>query len=190
MTEALRMPHPVDLVDEQNRLVARPDGLEKRALEQELGTEQPVHGLLIGRLMLRQRPDLQHLPGIVPFVQCLVRVDALVALQPDQPPAENCGQDLGDLGLADPDLALQQHRPVQRQRYQQGSCQTPVCEVAALPEPVSQLTDGSGVLHRVTLLAVRTGVSGLRLTPGQDHAQFRPRGSACPRAPASPAMRH
>ena len=40
-------------------------------------------------LALGQRPDLQHLPGVVPLVQRLVGVDALVALQPDQPAAEH-----------------------------------------------------------------------------------------------------
>jgi hypothetical protein len=69
-----------------------------------------------------QCPDLQHLAGVVPLVQCLVGVDALVALQPDQLAAEHLGQNLGDLGLADTDLALEQDRAVQRQRDEQRGC--------------------------------------------------------------------
>jgi hypothetical protein len=84
--------------------------------------------------VLRQRPDLQHLPGIVPLVQRLIGVDALVALQPDQPPAEDLRQHLGDLGLADADLALQQDGALQRQRDEQRRRQAAISQVTALPQ--------------------------------------------------------
>src|SRR5271167_1093553 len=79
---------PVDLVDQQHGLIAGPDGLEQRPFQQELRAEQLVHGVGAGRLVLGQGPDVQHLPGVIPLVQCLVGVDALVALQPDQLAAE------------------------------------------------------------------------------------------------------
>jgi hypothetical protein len=60
-------------------------------------------------------PDLrgaqrQQLPLPVPVVERLVDVDALVALQPDQPRPCRGGQCLGDLGLPDAGLALEQQR--------------------------------------------------------------------------------
>jgi hypothetical protein len=41
----------------------------------------------------------------------VVDVDALVALQPDQPRTKCAGQCARDLGLADTRLALEQQRP-------------------------------------------------------------------------------
>ena len=52
----------------------------------------------------------QQLAGIVPLVERLGRVDALVALQPDQRRVEHGGQRLGRLGLADAGLAFEQQR--------------------------------------------------------------------------------
>ena len=133
---------PVDLVDEQHRPVAGPDRLEQRPLEQELRAEQLVDRVVVVELALGQRPDLQHLAGVVPLVERLVGVDALVALQPDQPPAEHRGQHLGHLGLADPDLALEQDRAAERQRDEQRGGQAAVGEVAAAAEQLGQLGDG------------------------------------------------
>ena len=120
---------PVDLVDEQHRSVTLPDGLEQRPFQQELGPEQLVDGLLVGGLGLRQGPYLQHLPGVVPLVQRLAGGDALVALQPDELAAEDRREDLGDLCLADADLAFEQHGPGQRKRHEQGRRQPAVGEV-------------------------------------------------------------
>ena len=47
--------------------------------------------------------------GIVPLVQRRIGVEPFVALQADQVGPERGGQDLGDLGLADSSLALDQH---------------------------------------------------------------------------------
>src|SRR5215469_1502219 len=105
----------VYLVDEQDSLIARPDRREQRPFQQELRTKKLVDRLLVGRLALRQRPDLQHLPGVVPLVQRLIGVNAFVALKADQRPSVDGSKHLGDLGLADPYLALEQHGPTQRQ---------------------------------------------------------------------------
>ena len=74
----------VDLVDQQHRR-ARAGMLERaqqRPADQIVGTEQLV---LVQRLPAGLgEPDAEQLPGIVPLVQSLRRVDSLVALQPDQ----------------------------------------------------------------------------------------------------------
>src|SRR5215472_16721654 len=137
----------VNLVDEQHGLVTSPDRLEQRPFQQELRAEQPVHGLLVGHLMLRQGSNLQHLPCIVPFVQGLVGVDTLVALQPDQPSPEDAGQDFSDLGLSDANLALQEQRATERQRDHQRGSQSAVREVGTLAQVLRQLADGRRVLH-------------------------------------------
>ena len=74
--------------------------------------------------------QVQQLARVVPVVHGLGGVDALVALQADQlaagPPADH----LGDLGLADAGLALEQQRPLQRQRQEDGRGQAVVGQVA------------------------------------------------------------
>ena len=59
------------------------------------------------------RAQMQDLAREVPVVERLRRVDALVALQPDQLRAPDLGQRRGQRGLADAGLALQQQRPAQ-----------------------------------------------------------------------------
>ena len=101
---------PVDLVDQEHRR-ARPGVLERaqqRPPDQVVGPEQVV---LAQRLAAGVgHPDAQQLAGIVPFVQRLGRVDALVTLQPDEGRVEHGGQRLGGRGLADPRLTLEQQR--------------------------------------------------------------------------------
>ena len=53
--------------------------------------------------------DGDHLRRVVPLVDRGRDVQTLVALQPDQAPAERRGQHLGDLGLADAGLAFEEH---------------------------------------------------------------------------------
>ena len=123
----------IDLVDQQDGLIAGAHRLEQWALQQELRTEQLVHCVVVRELPLGQRPDLQHLAGVVPLVQGLVRIDALVALQPDQPPVEHRRENLGHFGLAHPDLALEQDRTAKGQRHEQGGGQSTIGEITALP---------------------------------------------------------
>ena len=78
---------------------------------------------------------------MVPLVERLVGVDALVALQPDQLPVEHGGEHLRDLGLPDAGLALQQQGPVQREGHVDGSGQAAVGEVGALAQQSCQLRD-------------------------------------------------
>ena len=58
---------------------------------------------------------MEHLPGVAPFVHGLVDVDAFVALEPHELPAEDAGKDFRHLGLAHPGLAFEKKRPVERQ---------------------------------------------------------------------------
>jgi hypothetical protein len=68
-------------------------------------------------------------------------VDALVALQPYQPPAERLAQDLRALGLADAGLTLEQQRLAQRQRDGQDGGEPAIREVRALAEAFGYLRD-------------------------------------------------
>ncbi len=97
---------PVDLVNQQHRPITGPDGLQQRPLQQELGAEELVNRLVVGRLTLGQGAYLEHLTGVVPLIERLVGVDALVALEADELAAEDVCEHLGDFGLADAYLAL------------------------------------------------------------------------------------
>jgi hypothetical protein len=77
---------------------------------------------------------VQQLPGVVPFVDRLADVDAVVALDPQEGTARPPGQDLGDLGLADPGLALQQEWSGKRDGQEDGGGQALVGEVPVLLE--------------------------------------------------------
>ena len=87
--------------------------------------------------------DRHHLPGIVPLVDGGGDVEALVALQADQAPPERGGEDLGDLGLADPRLAFQEQRPPELQGEEQHRRQRPVGDVAGAFQEVEGVVDGS-----------------------------------------------
>ena len=93
----------VDLVDQQDRrgAVGGLERLEQRPLEQELGAEDVVRGGLVDLAARLEQPDLEHLARVVPLVDGGVDVQALVALEPDQPRAEGRREDLRELGLAD-----------------------------------------------------------------------------------------
>src|SRR5690606_27160259 len=111
-------------------------------------TEQLVDRLVGGELRLGERPDLQHLPGVVPLVEGLVGVDPLVALEADQLAVEHRRQRLGQLRLPDTDLAFQQEGLAQGQRDVRGGGQTAVGEVPAGLEQAGEVGDGreGGVL--------------------------------------------
>ncbi len=63
-----------------------------------------------------EQPDLEDLPRVVPFVDRVADVDALVALQPDELGVERGGQHLRDLRLADAGLTFEEQRPPQPKR--------------------------------------------------------------------------
>ena len=88
----------VDLVDQQHDRLRALDRLEQRPADQELGPEE----LLLGDRPLLRRADVQQLPRVVPLVDGVRDVEALVALEPDQPRGQRRGERLRRLGLADP----------------------------------------------------------------------------------------
>jgi hypothetical protein len=79
----------VDLVDEQHdrKRAGVLDRLEQRPLHEVVAVEQPALGEVVAAGL--GHPDRQELAGVVPLVQRLGRVDALIALQPDQRGAEH-----------------------------------------------------------------------------------------------------
>ena len=129
---------PVDLVDQQDdgpraRVL---DGLQQRPGDEVVGAEEVVLGdRRTGRL---GQPDAQQLARVVPLVERLGGVDALVALQPQQWRVEHLGQRLGRLGLADPGLAFEQDRLGQLGGEEQRRRQPEVGEVVDLVEPALQ----------------------------------------------------
>src|SRR3954470_14598475 len=68
----------VDLVDEQDSVTAHPQGGEQRALDEETLAEDVL------RVTVMERAQVHELPRVVPLVERLVRIDALVTLQPDE----------------------------------------------------------------------------------------------------------
>ncbi len=130
----------VDLVDQQHRrrALAVLDRPQQRPLDQEplvvqIGFE--VVGRAAGGLAARLgRPQVQQLPRVVPVVHGLGGVDALVALEADQLAVRPRRQHLGDLGLADAGLALEQQRSLQRQGEEDRGGQSLVGEVPVLGE--------------------------------------------------------
>ena len=90
------------------------------------------------------QPDLHHLPRHVPFVGGLGDVEALVALDAAAATrSSTLGQRLGQLGLADTRLALEEQRPAQRQRQEDGGAEPAVGEVAGVREPADDGVDGA-----------------------------------------------
>ena len=100
--------HPVDLVDQQHHRLGRADGLEQRPGQQELLGEDVLLELL--PRLAGVGLDAQELLLVVPLVEGLGLVEALVALEADQPAAGEPGHRLGQLGLAGAGRPLHQHR--------------------------------------------------------------------------------
>ena len=73
---------------------------------------------VVGLAARLEQPDLEHLARVVPLVDGGVDVEALVALEADEPRAEGRREDLGELGLADAGLALQEQRPAELERQE------------------------------------------------------------------------
>ena len=71
----------VDLVDQEHDLLVGVDRLEQRPPDQELGAEE----LVLGDGSLLRGADVEELPRVVPLVDGVRDVEALVALEPDQP---------------------------------------------------------------------------------------------------------
>src|SRR2546422_10422412 len=90
---------------------------------------------------------MQQLPRIVPLVDRVREVDALVALEADQPRAQHLGHDLGRLSLADACLALDEEGLLQLEREEDGRRQGTVADVPALAQTLLDVLDGRGCAH-------------------------------------------
>ena len=174
---------PVDLVDEEHRrgdgaerlrLVA--DRSEQRALDEEaLRVELVLDDLLAGGL---DRAQVEQLAGVVPLVDGLPGVDALVALQPHQLAAGPAREHLGHLGLADARLAFEQQRALEPQGEEHRGGEPLVGEVLVLGERGADVVDR---LHHHP--AYREGTAGL---PGDTRASARAIMGRCRRPPPPP----
>ena len=138
----------VDLVDQQHRR-ARAGVLERaqqRPPDQVVGAEQVLLAELVaGRL---GEPDGQQLARVVPLVERLGGVDALVALEADQRRVEHHRQRARRLGLADARLALEQQRLRETQRQEHRRRQPLVDEVVDGGQPLRQRLDvGDELVH-------------------------------------------
>jgi hypothetical protein len=141
---------PVDLVDQQHDALRALDRLEQRAPDQELRPEE----LLLGDRSLLRGPDVEELARVVPFVDRVGDVEALVALKTDQARAEDARERLRRLGLADAGLAFQQQRLLEPKREEERRREPAVREVGGRVEGVMELVDrGRG--HRPTVVARR-----------------------------------
>ena len=96
------------------------------------------------------RTQVEELARIVPVVEGVVQVDALVALQPDQARACEPGQRLRHLGLAHTGLTLEEQRLLEGGRKVDGSGEAPVSEVSLACQ---SLLDGCGAVETQTLTA-------------------------------------
>ncbi|CAB5011544.1 unannotated protein [freshwater metagenome] len=114
----------VDLVDQQHRRRAAQilHGAQQRAPHQEaFGVEVALDLVDLDVLGLARGldgPKVQQLLAVVPLVNGLCDVDALVALQADQLAARPCREHLGHFGLADTGFTFEQQRPPQPQRQE------------------------------------------------------------------------
>ncbi len=92
---------------------------------------------------------MQQLGRVVPFIQRLALLHAVIALQPDQAALQHACQRLGQCGLAHAGLALQQQRPLQPQGQEDGRGQAPVGEIAfGLQRGGQGVYGGNGLLGR------------------------------------------
>ena len=124
--------------------VGRLERLEERPADQEVGAEDVVGGRLLGLAAGLEQPDLEHLARVVPLVDRGVDVEPLVALEPDEPGPERGRQDLGQLGLADAGLALEEERAAELEGQEDRGRHRSVGDVVAAPEVVLDRLDRAG----------------------------------------------
>src|SRR5918994_1685867 len=85
--------------------------------------------------------NVEELAGVVPLVDGLVDVNALVALQADASRLEDAGENFGALGLAAPRLAFQEQWPSELEGEEDRGGQPLVRQVIVLAQPHSQLPE-------------------------------------------------
>ena len=132
----------VDLVDEEHDRLVGVDRLEQRPADEELGPEE----LLLRDRALLRGADVEELARVVPLVDGVRDVEALVALQPDQPRGERRRERLRRLGLPHARLALEQHRLLEREREEERRREPAIGQVVGL----AQRRSSSSIVRKVT----------------------------------------
>ncbi len=159
----------IDLVDQQHRRgpVAVGDRPQQGPLDEEsflvqVGLDR-VGGPAGGLARRLGGSQVQELAGIVPVVHGLGGVDPLVALESDQFAAGPGRQHLGEFGLADAGLALEQQRALELQGQEHRRREALVGEVPVLGECSMDV----GRCHAATLPVAVAGVAipGPRRSP-------------------------
>ena len=106
-------------------------------------------------LVLAVDLDPQELLLVVPLVERLGLVEALVALEPDQPRAGDGGDRLGQLGLADARGPFDEHRLLQAVGEEHHAGDADVGQVVGLAQPRDHVID---TLETLCHLALRSPV--------------------------------
>src|SRR4051812_45586513 len=134
----------VDLVDEQDDRLGAGDRRHERALEQELLAEDVVLDLVPAGLLAGLGLDAQQLLAVVPLVQRLGLVEALIALQAHEGALQVPAQGLGQLGLADAGRALDEHGLAEARGQERDERGRLAWQVAGLREAVADVVGGGG----------------------------------------------
>jgi hypothetical protein len=155
----------IELIDQQHRSAVGIglERLQQRPLDQEVLREHVVgKPVAVDMALGLGEPDCDHLRGVVPLIDGGRDVEALVALQPDQPPPEGRREHFGDLGLADARLTLEKQRPPHAERKKQHRRKRPVGEVFRRREQRQRCVDrgGNGGLGNGHEAAFRQDISG------------------------------
>ena len=128
---------PVDLVDQQDDRLVAVDRLEQRPPDQVLRPEE----LLLADGAFLRGADVEQLPRVVPLVDGMRDVEALVALEPDQARPEDGREGFRRLGLPDPGLALEEHGLREDEREVERGREPPLGQVVGVPEGTLELVD-------------------------------------------------
>src|SRR5688572_9621501 len=88
-----------------------------------------------------EQADLEDLPRVVPLVDRALEIEPLVALEADQRAIEHRRQHLGDLGLADAGLALEEERLAEAEREEDGGGETAIRHVVRGPQELGDFVD-------------------------------------------------
>src|SRR5437763_332294 len=137
---------PVDLVDEEHHGLVGPDGLQQGPSEQEGFGEDVGLDRRPVPLVLPVGLDAQQLLLVVPLVEGLRLVEALVALEPDEPGAGRGGDGLGQLGLAHAGRAFDEYGLLQPVGQEDDAGGGGVGQVVDRPELFLDGVDGDEAL--------------------------------------------
>ena len=173
---------PIDLVDQQDRpaSIGLLQRLQQRAFDQEgLAEELLRRARAIERVAGLEETDLQELSRVVPLVERLRDVDALVTLKANQLGAERPCERLGDLRLADARFAFHKQRPAELQREPGRNRQAAIGDVLLAGEELCELVDRVrerfGQMHAITTRFARPPASArVRRKPAPSLCGTRP----------------